>query len=102
MSRMPRISATRLQDLFFCFLNTTMPTDDENQPRYDTPHQPHTASTRTHTHRSHTAHDPPPHATLTNTKGHTTHTHTHTKTKEKGLKLLTYLQTLCKRIFFSN
>ena len=39
---------------FFCFLNTTMPTDDENQPRYDTPHQPHTASTHTHTHGSHT------------------------------------------------
>ena len=59
----------------FCFLNTTMPTDDENQPRHDTPHQPHTASTHTHTHGSHTAHDPP-HATHTNTKGHTAHTHT--------------------------
>ena len=23
---------------FFCFLNTTMPTNSENQPRYDTPH----------------------------------------------------------------
>ena len=39
-----------LQDLFFYFLNTTMPTEDENQPRYDTPHQPQAASTHTHTH----------------------------------------------------
>ena len=54
---------------------STMPTNDENQPRYDTPQQPHTASTHTHTHGSHTAHDPP-HATHTNTKGHTAHTHT--------------------------
>ena len=45
---------------FFCSLNTTMPTDDKKQPRYDTPHQPHTASTHTHTHGSHTVHDPPP------------------------------------------
>ena len=43
---------------FFCVLNTTMPTDDEDQPRYDTPHQPHTASTHMHTHGSHIAHDP--------------------------------------------
>ena len=40
--------------LFFCFLATPMPTNDENQPRYDTPDKPHTARTHTHTHGDHT------------------------------------------------
>ena len=43
---------------FFCFLTTTMPTEDENQSRYDTTNKPHTARTHTHTHGNHTAHDP--------------------------------------------
>ena len=68
-------STERLLLLFFCFLATTMPTDDKNQPRYDTPHKPHTARTHTHTHGNHTAHDPctPP----TPTRSATQHTHTH-------------------------
>ena len=64
-----------LRLLFSCFLATTMPTDDANQPRYDTPHKPHTARTDTQTQQPHTAR--PPHASHTNTKRHTAHTHTH-------------------------
>ena len=52
------------------------------QPRYDTPHQPQTASTHTHTHGSHTAHDPPPRHPHQHEGPHSAHTHT--KTKDKG------------------
>ena len=62
--------------LFFCFLTTAMPTENENQPRYDTAHKPHTARTHTHTHTRQPHRTPPPHATHTNTKCHTTSTHT--------------------------
>ena len=61
--------------LFFCFLTTTMPTDDENQRRYDTPHKPQTARTYTHTQGNHTTHDPHTQPTPTRSAGQHTHTH---------------------------
>ena len=61
--------------LFFCFLTTTMLTDDKNQPRYDTPHKPQTARTHTHTHANHTAHDPRTPPTPTPSATQQTHTH---------------------------
>ena len=67
---------------FYYFLTTIMPTDDENQPKYDTPYKQHTGHTHTHTQTATTPRTTPARHPHGHEAPHSTHTHT--KTKDKG------------------
>ena len=67
---------------FFCLLNTTKPTDNEKQPRYDRPHN-HTPQGHTRTHTAATPRTTPP-TPPTPTQSATQHTHTRRRTPARS------------------